>query len=436
MTQFPRKTTTAIGTFLALTGVLHYSPAVLRETSPPAVVKRKPPVAPPELKTKKRVILPPLDTLPPLADPSGNLEPFFRALLRSERRDPGAITRIVHYGDSPTTADLITADLRLLLQRRFGDAGHGFVLIAKPWAWYGHRGIAIKASNWKMEAASQSRAKDKLHGLGGVNFIGDFGASTTIALPDADHASMEVYYLRQPDGGDFRIQAGEQTLEEIATADEKKESAFATVALPPGTSSVRISVIRGTVRLFGVSFEKRVPGVVYHSLGLNGASVQMLLGHFDATHWAGQLRHLNPDLVVLNYGSNESFFGAYLDSQYARDLRNMLLRTRNALPEASILVMSPMDRGDRDEQGEIVTPLTLARVIEIQRRVALEEGCAFFNTFKAMGGAGTMARWYNDKPRLVAADFLHPLPQGAAKVGSLVDKALIEAYQAWKAGQR
>jgi lysophospholipase L1-like esterase len=158
----------------------------------------------------------------------------------------------------------------------------------------------------------------------------------------------------------------------------------------------------------------------------------MLLGNFEAAHWAGQLRHSNPHLVVLNYGSNESFFGDYLEGQYPRDLRQMLRRTREALPEASILVMSPMDRGDRGTNGEIITPEALPRVIAIQRRVALEEGCAFFNTFQAMGGAGTMARWYNDKPRMVAADFLHPLPQGAAKVGALANKALMEAYEKWK----
>jgi lysophospholipase L1-like esterase len=138
-------------------------------------------------------------------------------------------------------------------------------------------------------------------------------------------------------------------------------------------------------------------------------------------------------LVVLNYGSNESFFGEYLNGQYARDLRRLLERAREALPQASILVMSPMDRGGRDASGEIVTPPELPRLVEIQRRVALEQGCAFFNTFQAMGGAGTMARWYNGKPRLVSADFLHPLPQGAAKVGALLHQALEEEYRKWKA---
>src|SRR5262245_61700716 len=76
----------------------------------------------------------------PVRDPAGDMERFYSALYRTENEQP-AVTRILHYGDSPTTADMITADVRVLLQRQFGDAGHGFSLIAKPWAWYAHRGV-------------------------------------------------------------------------------------------------------------------------------------------------------------------------------------------------------------------------------------------------------------------------------------------------------
>ena len=82
------------------------------------------------------------------------------------------------------------------------------------------------------------------------------------------------------------------------------------------------------------------------------------------------------------------------------------------------------------EGAEITTPPALEQLIAVQRRIAAETGCAFFNTFEAMGGAGTMARWYHVQPRLVSADFMHPLPLGAAKVGALFEEALISAYEA------
>jgi len=74
--------------------------------------------------------------------------------------------------------------------------------------------------------------------------------------------------------------------------------------------------------------------------------------------------------------------------------------------------------------------------VEIQRQIAAETGCAFFNTFQAMGGAGTMARWYESQPRLVSADFMHPLPAGAKKVGILLDQALEAGFRQFKTRQQ
>jgi len=104
----------------------------------------------------------------------------------------------------------------------------------------------------------------------------------------------------------------------------------------------------GAVRVFGVTLEKPRTGVVYDSIGLNGASVSMLALLFNEKHWAEELRHRNPDLVILNYGTNESGFAAFLTSEYEKQLREAIRRVRAALPDTSILVMSPMDRGQKD----------------------------------------------------------------------------------------
>jgi len=95
-----------------------------------------------------------------------------------------------------------------------------------------------------------------------------------------------------------------------------------------------------------------------------------------------------------------------------------------------------MDRGQRDASGRITTVPSLPRLVEIQRQTAAQMGCAFFNTFQAMGGEGTMARWYESQPRLVSADFTHPLPGGARKVGVLLDQALEAGYRRYQAKYR
>jgi hypothetical protein len=134
-------------------------------------------------------------------DPTNQMDHFYASLLK------GGVTRVLHYGDSPTTADLITADARALLQKQFGDAGSGFVLIARPWAWYGHRGVEMDGSHWKIDVAGATEMKDGLHGLGAASFRGSEGAVAHWRLKDTGHSSVEIAYLAQPSGGSFSMEA-------------------------------------------------------------------------------------------------------------------------------------------------------------------------------------------------------------------------------------
>ena len=43
-----------------------------------------------------------------------------------------------------------------------------------------------------------------------------------------------------------------------------------------------------------------------------------------------------------------------------------------------------------------------------------------------------MARWYAAEPRLVGADFIHPMPAGAKIVGELLYNALRDGYNEYK----
>jgi hypothetical protein len=81
---------------------------------------------------------------------------------------------------------------------------------------------------------------------------------------------------------------------------------------------------------------------------------------------------------------------------------------------------------------DIKTMATIPEIVALQRQVAAETHCAFFDTYDAMGGDGTMARWYGSSPRLVTADLLHPTPQGATIVASLFVEQLGLGYNRWK----
>jgi lysophospholipase L1-like esterase len=374
-------------------------------------------------------------------DPGRVLDKFYVSLANTEAKKPGAITRITHYGDSPITNDGITGTTRRLFQERFGDAGHGFILIDRPWAWYGHQAITFSSGGgWTADSFMNPRVRDGAFGLGGVTFRADGPGKYARYAPAStgDTGKMfsrfEVYYLAQPGGGQFSVAVNGKDFGSFHTDAETPKSGFAPVMARDEANTFEIKTVAGSVRLFGAVIENNGPGVVYDSLGVNGAYAGLLKTVMNEQHWAEQLQHRKPDLVVVNYGTNESEYAS--DDQmerYEKDLREVVRRIHSALPSAPVLIITPMDRGKRAGGGKIVTLESIPRIVEMQQRVARDTGCAFFNMFAAMGGAGTMARWHAGKKHLVGADLTHPNAEGAETVGVLIYEALIDGYAKYRA---
>jgi lysophospholipase L1-like esterase len=370
-------------------------------------------------------------------DPMHLMDKFYASLAATDAKKSGAITRITHYGDSPITNDGITGTARRLLQERFGDAGHGFMLIDRPWAWYGHQSISFSSGGgWTSDSFMNPRVNDGAFGLGGVTFRSDgsgkYARYATVSDGDTGRSfsRFEVYYLEKPGAGQFSVSVNGADLKTYSTEGAEPHSNFVTHTAPKsGPNTFELKTVSGNVRLFGAVIENDGPGVVYDSLGVNGAYAGLLKTVMNEQHWTEQLQHRNPNLVILNYGTNESEYAS--DDQmarYERDLREVVRRVHTALPATPVLIISPMDRGKRAGGGKVVTLESIPKIVEMQKRVAGETGCAFFNMFAAMGGSGTMSRWHTGKRHLVGADLTHPNGDGAETVGGLIYEALIDGY--------
>ncbi len=449
MPTFPRQTLLAIATFVAILFAVHYGFSSTRginlstlrpitefptsEASLFPIIKVSPPPPPaifaipdPTARGLRAAANADLQS-PFLFDNNGALDHFYAALRDLRAGKSRSIVRIVHFGDSPTTADLITGDTRELLQERFGNAGPGFILIAKPWAWYGHHGVDLSATGWKIDTAVGSM-REANYGLGGAIFTGPVGASSTFHLANRDSTSIEVQYLEEPGGGNLDITADGIPMGTVSTSGDTKKNAASSVSLPGGARTVQLSVSGTPVQVFGVAFATSQRGLTYDSIGLNGASTTVMSRAFNPQTFSAALEHRNPDLVVINYGTNESSFPSYVEKQYEPELIRAIGRVRAALPDASILIMSPMDRGERNGDS-ISTMRAIPEIVAIQQRVAQQTGCGFFNTYQAMGGNGTMALWYVHHPPMVGADLIHPSPQGARIVAQLLTGQLLIGYE-------
>ncbi|WP_263374045.1 GDSL-type esterase/lipase family protein [Granulicella aggregans] len=387
-----------------------------------------------------------------LIDNAGSLDKFYASLAKLDAHSAHSSATVVHFGDSPTTADLITGDVRQQLQQRFGDAGPGFNLIAKPWAWYQHRDIDETDKGWKFTTAV-GLMREGQFGIGGVGFDGSKDASARYKFSGASPDSMQLIWKSQTGGGSVAVDADDNEVATVSTAtpiDQLLQGALATpetpvakpvavsapqfkaIQLPAGTKTVSLKVTDGNVHLYGVIFERHQPGLTYDSIGLNGASITVLSRAIAKDMLKQSFAHLHPDLIVINYGTNEAGFASFIGKQYEGELRLAIARVHEAAPDASILLMSPMDRGERGAGNAISTMDTIPKIVDIQRRVAADTGCAFFNTFQAMGGDGTMQRWYEGKPRLVGGDLIHPTPQGAKIVATAFVDQIQQGYKRYK----
>ncbi|HEX4447836.1 MAG TPA: GDSL-type esterase/lipase family protein, partial [Polyangiaceae bacterium] len=371
----------------------------------------------------------------PIEDPGGHaLDAFFARLARTDRHEPGAVTRILHYGDSTIASDYISGTVRRRLQARFGDAGHGFIFVANPWEWYFHNDVLhFSEGEWKASRlAGGPLAPDGMYGLGGVSFTSYGGGAATFGA--ATHGDFgrkisryDIYYLEQPGGGDIEIGL-HGTTERFSTRGPAKASRVRSVHTDDGESRITLRAVGGgQARLFGVALERDQPGVVYDALGSHAAQA-VYWQRQNADHWKDQLALRDPALIVFQYGTNESDLSKFDPVDYERALSGLVDELVRSAPNASILIVAPLDRAEYKD-GRFATRKVILDLVAIQQRVALAHGVAFWNTFEAMGGENSMARWMKARPQLGGPDLTHPTPRGAEILGDMLSDALVLAYQ-------
>src|SRR5262249_15043498 len=118
------------------------------------------------------------------------------------------------------------------------------------------------------------------------------------------------------------------------------------------------------------------------------------------------LRHRNPDFIVLAYGTNESGDDEPLD-QYEDALRRVVARIVETVPAASCLLIGPSDRPVRVGSDLFEDRPRTAQVIQVQRRIAFEFGCGFFDLVAFQGGPLSMLEWVAADPPYGAHDYVH-----------------------------
>ena len=364
------------------------------------------------------------------------LDPFFAQLALTDAGVADEMTRVIHWGDSVIGVDGIPGAIRRRMQARFGDGGHGLHLIEPPNTSYRHNEVDFEHNgNWRLCFIIQKCKKDGRYGLGGATVWSAGGGQSSFA-PNPRHSSgkvarFEVGYMAQPRGGRLKVAVDDREPVFIDTEAEQVEDRWYGVELDEGMHELTLRASGGgRVRLYGVTMEREPPGVVWDSAALVGAFTKRL-GEFDEAHLRAQLGHRQTNLAVLMFGGNDMIRSTLTGEEYEQEYREVLQLLRRAAPDLPCLVMSPLDHGERKGVRIVSRPIVPV-LVEAQRRAARAEGCAFFDSYMAMGGEGSAGRWYKHSPRLMGGDLGHATHRGHVVIGEMFHRALVEAYVAYR----
>jgi lysophospholipase L1-like esterase len=342
--------------------------------------------------------------------------------------------RIAAYGASHTQADIYSSYLRYYLQERFGNGGPGFLPLGMERGWSQHD-FPVRSHGLEVEyVQSKGTPPHGRFGLSGSAAVAKPSAWVRVEPRDGNDPELaasqyRLFYAAEPEGGEISLSVdGEQPLV-LPTRAEKVEPRSQFFERPLGWHVVEVRAQGDAAsRLFGISIERRQPGLVIDTLGIRGTRAATLL-FWDQSLWEQPLRQRAPDLVILAYGTNETTDQKQPIEEYARSLELVLQRVRHTLPGASCLLVGPGDFPKAQGEGWVTRP-RLLEIIAEQRRLAPQFGCGFWDAFSFMGGAGSMAAWARSNPRLGATDHIHLTTRGYVRMGMALGDALMRAYDA------
>lgn len=352
------------------------------------------------------------------------LASFFSALDATAAL--GARTGVVVFGNSLIASDGITSVVRERLVARFGDGGRGMVL-ADRMASYGPRGrTAQRATGWETANIGGLERPGAPVGLAGVIHVSEGPAKSTFALHGERVA--DVFWFGEDAAPALLWRGDDGPWAPLAPSAPGPQ--MTRVALPEGTARFELKAPGAGAVAHGVALERDTGGVVLDVFGVPSADANLWLDTDEASFGA-QLEARGPELVVVMLGGNEAKRIAWRKATPAsteEHLAGLLERLARSAPGASCLVVGPLDAvvGPSDERDPFRQRPQLARVIALEREVAHEHGCAFFDLYEAMGGKDSLKRLA--EAGLMADDLVHPRSRGLDLLGLLISDALLAAY--------
>lgn len=323
---------------------------------------------------------------------SSRMRAFYDTLLFAQRP-----VRIAVMGDSFIEGDILTSDLRELLQRAYGGGGAGFAPMASPLTSF-RRTIKTQSKGWTSYNIMQRKnapqtMRENFYISGWVCKPSD-GASTRWENTDnqnrLDSCTAARVFFISPNDSHIELTVNDslrQQFEVEGLASVRQASVSA-----PHIHSLEFKVVDGSDGFigYGAIFEND-EGVVVDNYSVRSNNGQ-------ATFWTNpsvnaQINALTGyDLVILQYGLNIMQAGVYNYTSYAAQIEKIVHYVQQCFPTAAVLVLGVSDRSVKKDDT-FVSMDAIEYMLKYQREAAENTGAAFWPTCTAMRTMGGMAQF-------------------------------------------
>lgn len=359
--------------------------------------------------------------------PSPLLTKFFLKLEHILSKSNKSSITIVHFGDSHVQGDLFSGEVRKLVQFEFGHAGQGIIFPYSLSKSYGPKGVIASTKGvWTGTNILKNQEKDNLGITGYTLRTMDANSQLNIEITDKFSGKLSnrisIWTSSDLSSFDYKIN------DEFNLIDEKNTTPNLKCRTYESNSDIKdfnLSLIQKndsnqTFYFHGFEFVSAAEsGINYHRYGVVGAQFTHLINNAELL--LVQLSELKPDLIIFSFGTNEAYNSYFDTSVYYKSINNFIEAIRKNSPEVAILITTAPDTRS---QGR--TPPNQIRVNQQLMRIAKDLDLSMYDLNEAMGGWGSLYRWYENN--LTLKDKLHFNSNGYSLQGKMLTHAIFKEF--------
>jgi len=171
--------------------------------------------------------------------------------------------------------------------------------------------------------------------------------------------------------------------------------------------------------LYGLSLDNDDNGIVFNSIGVNGASTSSYLRNQLFTQ---HLQSIKPDLVIFCIGINDAFEPGFCSSCFENNYNSLVAMIKLVNPACEFLFVTNTDSYYKRK----IANKRAYKVQEAMISLAKKHRAGYYDLFSVMGGLGSIKTWY--KNNLAQKDYVHLTKNGYELTGDLMFSALMKEY--------